>query len=145
MELDDIVVDTVEDVGLTKRRRNGTGDASRCVKQSAKRRYTRKRKYGGNQYTKVKESKNITTPVSVKKVRDVKKRKPNRNEGYRLFDIQIFEDIVTSLACPKLLPHCPKCLEKDLCVEEDGLKNKGLAMHAGYHTRMLMLGTIHVC
>ena len=61
-----------------------------------------------DQYTKVKESKNITTPVSVKKVRDVKKRKPNRNQGYRLFDIQIFEDIVSSLACPE-------CLEKN-CV-----------------------------
>ena len=102
MELDG----TVEDVGLTKRTRNDIGDASRCVKQSAKKRY--RRKYGGNQYTKFKESKNITTPVSVKKIRDVKKRNPNRNKGYRLFDIQISEDIVTSLACPE-------CLEKDLC------------------------------
>ena len=116
MELDD----TVEDVRFTKRTRNGTGDASRCVKQSAKKRYTRKRKYGGNQYAKVKESKNITTPVSVKKVHDVKKRKPNRNQGYRLFDIPNFEDIVTSLACPD-------CREKKLCVEEDSLKKKGLA------------------
>ena len=120
MELADSVADTVEDVGVTKRERNDTGDAGRCVKQSAKKRYTGKRKYCGNQYTKVKGANSNTTPVSHKKVKYVKKRKTDNNEGYRLFDIQIFEDIVSSLACPD-------CFEKRLYVEENHSKKKGFA------------------
>ena len=120
MELADSVADTVEDVGVTKRERNDTGDAGRCVKQSAKKRYTGKRKYCGNQYTKVKGANSNTTPVSHKKVKYVKKRKTDNNEGYRLFDIQIFEDIVSSLACPD-------CFEKGLYVEENPSKKKGFA------------------
>ena len=50
------------------------------------------------------------------------KRKVDRIEGYRLNDIQIFEDIITSLACPE-------CCEKTLYVEEDLTKKKGLATY----------------
>ena len=46
----------------------------------------------------------------------------DRIEGYRLIDIQIYEDSITSLACPE-------CCEKTIYVEEDLTKKKGLATY----------------
>ena len=55
-------------------------------------------------------------------MKSIKRKKVDRIEGYRLIDIQIFEDIITSLACPE-------CCEKTLYVEEDLTKKKGLATY----------------
>ena len=62
------------------------------------------------------------TPVSVQKIKTVKRRKICKNEGFRLVDIGILEDMVSSLACPE-------CFENDLYLEEDHSKKKGLAVH----------------
>ena len=50
-----------------------------------------------------------STPVSHKKVKYVRRRKEENIDGFRLFDIQIFEDIVSSIVCPE-------CYEKSLYV-----------------------------
>ena len=97
MELAESVTDTV-DVGETinkRKRERDTGDVGRCVKQSAKKRHLRKLKFAGNQFTKVKATKGNTTPVSHKKVKYVRRRKEENIDRFRLFDIQIFEDIVS--------------------------------------------------
>ena len=115
------VTDTV-DIGETinkRKRERDTGDVGRCVKQSSKKGHSRKRKFVGNQFTKVKETKGNTTPVSHKKVKYVRRRKEENIEGFRLFDMQIFEDIVSSLVCPE-------CYEKSLYVLENPLKRRVL-------------------
>ena len=113
----------MDNVQPTNSRKREKGDAGRCTKQPSKRRYSKKRKFAGNQNTKRDgASSNIQTPVSLKKMKNIKRKKVDRTEGYRLIDIQIFEDIITSLACPE-------CCEKTLCVEEDLTKKNGLATY----------------
>ena len=114
---------SMDNVQPTNSRKREKGDAGRCTKQPSKRRHSKKRKFAGNQNTKRDgASSNIQTPVSLKKVKSIKRKKVDRIEGYRLIDIQIFEDIITSLACPE-------CCEKTLYVEEDLTKKKGLATY----------------
>ena len=51
------------------------------------------------------------TPVSVQKVKRIIIKKKRCNlEGYRLMDIKIIEEMISSLCCP-----C--CFEKDLAAE----------------------------
>ena len=115
-------METPEGSNLSRSR--DVGDAGRCSKQSSKRRYTkRKRIFYGNRHTKSAESSTSKkTPVSVQKIKTVKRRKICKNEGFRLVDIGILEDMVSSLACPE-------CFENDLYLEEDHSKKKGLAVH----------------
>ena len=106
----------MDNVQPTNSRKREKGDPARDATQ-------KKRKFAGNQNRKRDgASSNIQTPVSLKKVKSIKRKKVDRIEGYRLIDIQIFEDIITSLACPE-------CCEKTLYVEEDLTKKKGLATY----------------
>ena len=108
--------------GSNRKRSRDVGDPGRCSKQSSKRAYDSKKKriFAGNRYTKIK--KDGGTPVSVIKIKRVKKRKTFNVEGYRFVDIQILEDMVSTLCCPE-------CYEKNLYLEEDAIKKKGLAVY----------------
>ena len=56
-------MDSVQPTNSRKREKGGAG---RCTKQSSKRRYSKKRKFAGNQNTKRDgASSNIQTPVSL--------------------------------------------------------------------------------
>lgn len=43
-----------------------SGDGGRCIKQSSKRTYTKRRKFAGNQYTKIAQQK-MKTPTTISK------------------------------------------------------------------------------
>ena len=84
--------------GSSKKR--PTGNAGRCSKQASKRRYTKKRKNVGK---KKQDNLLITkTPVSVKKVKNIKKVSANvlkqTPQGYRLIDLSILQDVFLMLA-----------------------------------------------
>ena len=97
------------------------GDAGRCTKLSSKKKYSKKRHFAGNQYTKEKKK---TKTVSEKKIEeivvDVDETLTERPEGYRLFDMDIFQEILSAVLCPE-------CCNEGLTVEEDDTKRKGLA------------------
>ena len=84
-----LLVDVGETINKRKRERD-TGDVGRCVKEIA-----------GIQFTKVKATNGNTTPVSHKKVKYVRRRKEEHIDAFILLDIQIYEDIVSSLVCPE--------------------------------------------
>ena len=105
---------------ITKRRRM-SGDAGSCTKQASKRSYGKKRKYQGNQHTKIAKRKQ-TTPVSERKVKRIYKQEMTGHvEGYRLIDMGLVQCLVSSLACPE-------CHEKALVLEGDGCKKKVLSI-----------------
>ena len=115
----------MENTVATNSRKRPSGDSGRCTKQSSKRNYSSKKRKGPpNRYTKLKDgaAKKKDSPVSVKKIKRIRKRKTCCLEGYRLIDVQILENMICSLACPS-------CFEKDLFVVEDPIKRKGLASH----------------
>ena len=93
-------------------------DAGRCTIQSSKRTYAKNRKYHGkNGETGSKK----TVAASLKKVKRVKKCRSNDIQGYRLVDMSIFQNILSSLRCPNC--HEAGCLY----IEEDQERKKGLA------------------
>ena len=109
MELEDEYLDTLEP---SAKRSRPVGDDGRCSKQASKQRYSKKRKFAGNQYTK--------TTKKQRKVKRVYLQKKNSTlEGYRLVDMEIFHNIISSLVCPE----CYGALQ----AEEDSSKKKGLA------------------
>lgn len=120
MELPDEIPDEISDENNVnnnrKRTRDGEGDQARCSKQGSKRKYVKtKRSFKGNRYTKNASK----TPVSLKKIKTIKRRKTTANDGYRFMDLKILEDFISSLCCP-----C--CFEKDLYLEEHYIKRKCL-------------------
>lgn len=112
------------------------GNAGRCVKKSSKRVYNNKRKFGGNQYTKIKKNngterrKSVVsdeakrTSTSGKKVVDVPVSSiPKHNEdiqGYRIIDMFILDAMINKLLCPK-------CKDFGLNLYEDQPKRRGMA------------------
>ena len=94
--------------------------AGRCTKLSSKRKYS-KRHFAGNQYTKEKTK---TKTVSEKKrkeiVVDVDETLTERPEGYRLFDMNIFQEILSVVLWAE-------CCNEGFYVEEDDSKRKGLS------------------
>ena len=120
MELEDNIEPSYEPDPDTKRLRL-QGDGGRCKKELSRRTYQKKRKFSGNQHTKNNNKTKVTKTVSEKKVKRVKKqKKSNPIEGYRLMDMEILNEMVTSLSCPQ-------CYELSLEVSEDDAKKKGLA------------------
>ena len=112
------------------------GDDGRCMKQAAKRNYkSKKRTFHGNKHTSKPKSKvvvnnNNTEQDTVLKRRTRSETKilniPVKEEertvnGYRLFDMVIFEDIIKSLGCPE----CKHT--SSLYVKEEESKRKGCA------------------
>ena len=78
------------------------------------------RSTAGNQYTKTTKKKVQKEPVSQRKVKRVYLQKKNSTlEGYRLVDMEIFDNFISSLVCPE----CYGSLQ----AEEDTSKKKGLA------------------
>ena len=109
----------MENTVPTNSRKRPSGDSGRCTKQARK-----KRKGPPNRYTKLKNgaTKKKDSPVSVKKIKRVRKRKTCCLEGYRLIDVQILENMICSLACPS-------CFETDLFVVEDPNKKEGSLLY----------------
>ena len=99
-------------------RLRGNGDAARCSKQSSKRRYSKKRKFYGKPGT-AKVAKRVA--VSLKKVKKIRKSSSSYSQGYRLMDMAVLHDIISSLSCPE----CHEC--DSLYLEEDPVRKKGLA------------------
>ena len=96
------------------------GDVRRCSKQSSKKYNTKKRKFYGNQHSGTKKAKKVS-PASLKKVRAVRKRSTQKKmEGFRLFHMSIFSNLISPLACPE-------CYECDLYIDEQYNKKKGSA------------------
>ena len=54
-------------------------------------------------------------PVTIKKIKRIKRKKISNLEGYRLLDINLLESMVASLSCPE-------CFENNLYLEEDETK-----------------------
>ena len=116
LELEEELLDTLEP---SAKRSRPVGDDERCSKQS-KQKYLKKRKFAGNQYTKTTNKKVQKEPVSQGKVKRVYLQKKNSTlEGYRLVDMEIFHNIISSIVCPE----CYGALQ----AEEDTSKKKGLA------------------
>ena len=103
------VAEVLEDIGEenassgdetpSKQRKYGTGDSGRCSTQTSQRKYSTKRRFAGNQYTKLKKK---SQPASAKKVKGIRKLSSKRMcEGYRLMDMTIFNGFISSVACPK--------------------------------------------
>ena len=76
------------------------GDAGRCTKVYSKRNYTKKRRNIG----KVVDTTTTTKPISLKKVKRIKRvsaRVFKKNiQGYRLIDTSILQDVFMCLNCP---------------------------------------------
>ena len=117
-----------EDYVDGKTRERMPGNARRVDKQAPKRTYTRKkRKFHGNKYTKIPI---LTKPIAVenletrssKTIHEIPvKKTENTFEGYRLFDMCVFDNIIKSL-------ECPQCHSTNtLFVEEIDSKRKDLA------------------
>ena len=110
------------------------GNQGRYVKQNAKRKYTSKRRFHGNQFSNKSASKSrknrtsIVTKADLEKTvscRKIKEVRPNKIEqsitGYRLLDMTILEELINCLLCPE----CEHL--EGLCIIEDCLKRKGIA------------------
>ena len=119
-----------------------TGNSDKCTKDSSKRKYNRKRKYYGKQYSNKKtvvsdatteasrSTKSRRTSVvteddkkktaSHRKLKNVVSTQSNALEGFRLIDMSILHNLL-GLLC------CPECLEYSLVIEEDITKRKGLS------------------
>ena len=96
------------------------GDAGRCTKLSSKRKYS-KRHFAGNQYTKEKTTtETVSEKIIEEIVADVDETLTERPEGYRLFDMNIFQEMLSAVLCPE-------CCNEGLNVEENESKRKGLA------------------
>lgn len=110
-----------------------TGNAGRCTKQGSQRRYAKKRRNVG----KKKEDGSNTTPVSVKKVKTIKKVSVceirESPKGFRLLDLTILQDILSLLLCPD-------CAESSLYMYEKDERKKGLSsclcLHCGFEKRV---------
>ena len=57
------------------------------------------------------------TPVTIKKMKRIKRKKACNLEGYRLLDINMLENMVASLSCPE-------CFENNLYLEGDEIKKR---------------------
>ena len=113
------------DVEESSSRKRPPGNAGRCVKDAAKRKYPKKRvhwrkKRAANDDQNLTPEKKLDTPVSVKKVKQIKKVNKSKCEGYRLVDMEIMQAIISQLCCPE-------CYENKLILEEDDYKKKGLS------------------
>ena len=116
-----------------------TGNADHCKKDGSKKKYCRKRRFGGNQYsnktdktsteeagtTKSRRQSVVTeedkeNTATNKKVKNVFLKQSNSIEGFRLIDMPILQDLLGSL-------FCPECLEPSLNINEDMAKRKGLS------------------
>ena len=120
MEIDNLEADNVADSAEISRKRP-YGTAGRCIKQAARRTYAKKRKNIGKKKddSTTKKSK----PVSLKKVKRVKKVSNSHIQGYRLLDLSILQDIFICL-------NCPNCQETGtMFLEEDHERKKGLASY----------------
>ena len=73
--------------------------------------------------------------ISGKKVKDIIANKTLQVDGYRMFDMIIFEDIINTLLCPE-------CKEKELHIYEDDFKRKGMASFLGVQLAISLLGII---
>ena len=106
-----------------RKRNRDEGDEGRCSKQASKRTYAKKKHtFAGNCYIKNKCSVAAQkTPVSSRKIKPIRRRK-TAIDGYRFMDLQILEDLISSLCCP-----C--CYKNDLHLEEQDTKKKGLASY----------------
>ena len=136
------IMDSLEEEKVGETRSRDAGNEGRCSHQASRRSNTKKeRKFWGNRYTKVGGTSTSKTPVSAKKIKTVKRRKTCVNEGYRLLDIQILEDMISSLACPEFF-------ENKLYLEENHAKKKGLAVYisivcpCGYEKNNYMSKTV---
>ena len=118
------------------------GNADKCTKDSSKRKYNRKRKYYGNQYSNKKTVVSDTTTeasrstksrrksvvteddkkktASHRKLKNVVSTQSNALEGFRLIDMSILHNLLRLLCCPE-------CLEHSLVIEEGITKRKGLS------------------
>ena len=119
-----------------------TGNTDKCTKDSSKTKYSRIRKYHGNQHSNKKTAemvsditaeasrstksrrKSVVTEDDKKKTASHKKLKNvvttqfNSLEGFRLIDMSILNNLLRLLCCPE-------CLEHSLVIEEDITKRKG--------------------
>ena len=113
------------------------GNEGRCTKQSSKRKSkSKKRTFHGNRYSKsstLKSSSKVvnnaetvssgTITRSEWKIHNILPKEPERTiEGYRLFDMVIFKDIIKSLGCLN-------CKQSTLYVDEIDTKRKGCASY----------------
>lgn len=97
------------------------GDAGRCKKQLSKRTYSKKRRFCGNQHTKVKPKQ--SKPASSTKVVSIRKGSSKHMiEGFRLIDMTVLRTLLNSVACPN-------CKTINLHIDEDHNKRRGLAIY----------------
>ena len=88
-------------------------------KQASKQKHSKKRRFYGDKHCR--DHKNKEVPISHKKINKVKKLNVKKKiEVFRLFDMIIFNEFISSLACPE-------CLECGLFINENYAKKKGLA------------------
>lgn len=122
----------MDEVGEVNKVKRPSGNAGRCVKDSAKRVYSSKVHWR----TKLKRAaaasaaavsssaeckKKNEVPVSLKKVKKIRTLKTKHIEGYRLMDMEIMQVIISQLCCPE-------CGDANtIFLEEDEYKRKGLS------------------
>jgi hypothetical protein len=142
MEIDNLEADNVADSAEVSRKRP-YGTAGRCIKQASKRTYAKKRKNIGKK--KDDSSTKKSKPVSLKKVKRVKKVSNSHIQGYRLLDLSILQDIFICL-------NCPNCQETGtMFLEEDHQRKKGLASYlvltceCGYEKEFYTSRTVDNC
>ena len=128
-------------------RKRSRGDAGRCTKVSSKRNYTKKRRNIGKK--KVVDTTTTTKPISLKKVKRIKRvsaRVFKKNiQGYRLIDTSILQDVFMCL-------NCPDCQQAGtLFLEEKHDRQKGLASNlvliceCGYENEFYTSQTVNKC
>ena len=109
--------------GSGKKRVYEPGDSGRCSKVASKKKYSKKRKFHGNQSTTKLPNQKLQkrSPASLKKVKSIRNLScRSMSEGYRLFDMSILSTLISSLACPE-------CYECTFFIDEQYEKRKGLA------------------
>ena len=88
--------------GRVKKRVYEPGDSGRCSKLASKKKYSKKRKFHGNQSTtNLNQKLKKQSPASLKKVKSIRNLSSRKKlEGYRLFDMSILNtfSIISSLS-----------------------------------------------
>ena len=126
---------------MEKKKDEETGNSKHCNKESSKKKYRRKRKFCGNQWTKkqvntevnstpnktktgesVVSEADISVTRSAKKVTNIVATEAKGFEGYRLIDVSVLGEMVD-------LFSCPECQNNGLEIHENTLKRKGLSSY----------------
>ena len=105
----------------------GRGEQGRCRKSSAKKTYSKKRKYHPPKNPVRKETvpADEAPSTSHRKVADVSPIAAGKKEeldGYRFFHLGVLQQLVGGLLCPD-------CCDQTLCIDTDVYKRKGLASY----------------